>query len=89
MKQVSHPRKGSDQGDVLCLCRCAGAPGYQVSAPRQACQRDETSNVSHHFEEESPTTVTHRLSPFPPPILAEWSQLGKGINEKDENMLRE
>ena len=39
--------------------------------------------MSHRFEEESSTSDS--LSPFPPPILVEWSQLGKGINEKDEN----
>lgn len=39
--------------------------------------------MTHHFEVESPPSDS--LSPFPPPILTEWSQLGKGINEKDEN----
>lgn len=29
--------------------------------------------------------VAHCLSLFPPSIVAEWSQPGKGINEKDEN----
>lgn len=29
--------------------------------------------------------VTHCLSPFPPPIVAEQGKLRKGINEKDEN----
>lgn len=37
----------------------------------------------HCCEDESPTSDS-LFVPFAPPILVEWSQLGKGINEKDE-----
>lgn len=48
----------------------------------KVCQRDETSNMWQCCEDESPISDS-LFVPFAPPILVEWSQLGKGINEKD------
>lgn len=66
-------------------CPCADLQGLLATRLCfKACQRDETSNVSHRFEEESPTSDS-LFVPLSSTYLAEGSQLGKGINEKDEN----
>lgn len=70
-------------------CACADLQGLLATGCRlqhklrfKVCQRDETSNVWHCCEDESPTSDS-LFVPFAPPILVEWSQPGKGINKKD------